>query len=86
MSSVLKNDLNYGMTDRVLKLTRKLAGSSVLTREELAELLTLLGVLSEEPVSREIRITDRVPSALCTKEEAYVKECYLRGLIETTNY
>ena len=99
MSSVLKNDLNYGMTDRVLELTRKLAGSSVLTREELAELLTLLGVLSDEPVSREIRITDRVPSALCTKEEAclfesaravreeaYGKDVYLRGLIEFTNH
>ena len=35
MSSVMKNDLNYGMTDRVLELTRKLAVSSVLTREEL---------------------------------------------------
>lgn len=99
MSSVMKNDLNYGMTDRVLELTRKLAVSSVLTREELAELLTLLGVLSDEPVSREIRITDRVPSALCTKEEAclfesaravreeaYGKDVYLRGLIEFTNY
>ncbi len=92
-------DMSDHSSNKISELTLRLKGGSDLTREELTELLTLLDVLDVEPKTREERISDRIPSALCTEEEAFLfesaravrekaygKDVYLRGLIEFTNY
>ena len=83
----------------VEELVKSLRENSILSREELRQLLSGYGVLEERSPVRDVKMCETLPGARCTKEEfflfenarqvrerSYGKDVYLRGLIEFTNY